>query len=96
MLFNDLRRIARLHVAVPDGFGIYNNDWAVLALIETERLVDAHFRAEARSLRQLLQLGEDFAFSVGRAGGAGRVGGTDIVANKDMMFKFGQAVFLLG
>jgi hypothetical protein len=43
----------------------------------------------------LLQLGVKLALPIRGAGWAGRIGGTGVVANKNMAFKRGQAVFLL-
>jgi hypothetical protein len=96
MLLHDLRGISGLHMAVPDGVGVNHHRRPVFALVQTEGLVDAHGGAETGRFRKLLQLGMEFAFSVGSAGRAGRIGGTDVVADKNMTFKRGQAVFLLG
>jgi len=46
MFPHDVFRIFRAHVAVPDGFGVNNDCWPVLALIETARLVDAYLARE--------------------------------------------------
>jgi hypothetical protein len=64
MLLYDFGGIAGLNVSVPDGFGIDDDNRAVLALIKAQRLVDADFGSEAGGFRQLLQLSEDFALSV--------------------------------
>ena len=96
MFFHDGGGVCWLHMAVPDGIGIDDYGGPMLALVETAGFVDADGRAEAGSFRELLQLGEELAFSVGGAGRAGRFGGTGVVADKYMTFKWGQAMFLLG
>ena len=96
MLLHDFSGIAGLHVTVPNGFRIHDYNWTVLALVKTQRLVDADFGSEAGGFGQLLKLSEDLALSVRRAGGARCIGWANVMANKDMMFKLGQAVFLLG
>jgi hypothetical protein len=84
VLFDDLGSVFGPHAAVPHGFWIDNDSRAMLALVEAERLVDADIR-QARSLCKLLQLDEDFALSIGRAGRAGRSFGTNVMADKDVM-----------
>jgi len=42
VLVNDCGRIFGLNVAVPDSFGIDDNHWAVLALVEAARFIDTH------------------------------------------------------
>ena len=96
VLLHNLRGVAGLHVAVPDGFGIDHYRGAMFALIQAERFVDANGSAESGSLGQLLQLGVEIAFAIGGAGWARRIGGTGIMADKDVAFERGQAVFLLG
>jgi hypothetical protein len=41
----------------------------------------------------LLKTGVQLAFSIGGAGGTGRISGADIMADKDMAFKRRQAGF---
>lgn len=50
VLLHDLRSVGRLHVAVPDCLRVDHDDRTVLALIETERLVDAHRGAQSCGL----------------------------------------------
>jgi hypothetical protein len=95
MLLNDLRSVAGLHVSIPDGFRIDNNHRSMLALIKAKRFVDTHFGCETGGFRQLLQLGKQFALAVRSTGRARSVGGANVVTDEDMMFKSGQAMFLL-
>jgi hypothetical protein len=95
MLLHNLRGIRGLHMAVPDGLGINHHRRPVLALVKAKRFVDAHFGAQAGGFRQLLQLSVKIAFSIGSAGRAWRIGGAGVMADKNMMFEYGQAVFLL-
>jgi hypothetical protein len=67
----------------------------VFALVQAHGFINAHYRAQPGGLRQLLQLRMEFAFSICRAGRPGSIGRAGIVANKDVAFKRGQAVFLL-
>jgi hypothetical protein len=96
VLLNDLRGVSGLHMTVPDGFGIDHNRRPVFALVQAKGLVDANGGAESGSFGQLLQLGAEIAFAIRGAGWAGRIGGTSVVADKNVMLKRGQAVFLLG
>jgi hypothetical protein len=67
----------------------------VLALVKAAGFVDAHFACKSGSLGELLQLGVEIAFSIGGAGRPWCIFGTSVVADKDVVFKRGQAVFLL-
>jgi hypothetical protein len=96
VLLHNLRGIRRLHMAVPHGLRVNHHGGPVLALVKAHGLIDAHGRAQPCGFRQLLQLRVEFAFSIGGAGRPGSIGGTCVMANKDMAFKRGQAVFLLG
>jgi hypothetical protein len=96
VLFHDGRGVRGLQVAVPDGIGVNDDRRPMFALVEAAGFVDADFDAEAGGFGELLQLCEELAFSVGSAGRAGRIGGTGVLADKDVTFKCGQAVFLLG
>jgi hypothetical protein len=92
VLLHDLRGVFRPYTAIPHGLGIDDHRGPVLALVQAERLVDAHLGAQTSGLGQLLQLGEQLALSIGGAGRAGRTFGTDVMANKDMVFKKGQRI----
>lgn len=94
MLGDDLRCVLRLHVTIPDGLGIDDDRGAVLALIEAAGFVDAHLTGESGGFCVLLQLGVQLAGSVNGAGGSWRAGGAVIEADKDVMFKRGQAGIL--
>jgi hypothetical protein len=95
VLLHNLRGIGWLNVAIPDGFGINHHCRPVFALIQTKRLIDADCGCETGGLGQLLQLGEEFTLSIAGAGWAWGIGGALVMADKDMAFKRGQAVFLL-
>jgi hypothetical protein len=95
VLLHDLRGVRRLHMAVPHGLRVNHHRGPVFALVQAHGLIDTHGCAQAGRLRQLLQLGVEFAFSVGGAGRPWSIGGAGVVANKDVAFKRGQAVFLL-
>jgi len=95
MFGDDLGGVFRLHAAVPDGLRVNNDRWSVLALVEAERLVDAHRGAEAGGLGLLLQGGEERADAIGGAGWPRSAGGAYVMTDKDVMFKRGQAIFLL-
>jgi len=95
VLGDNLRRVLRLYVAVPDRLRVDNHRGAVLALIQAAGFIDAHFAAQPGGLAPLLQLGVQIAASVGGAGRAGRVGRAGVVADKDVALKCGQAAFLL-
>jgi hypothetical protein len=94
VLLDDLGCVFGLHTAVPDGLGVDDDGGAVLALVKAERLVDAH-AGEAGGLGELLELSEDFALSIGGAGGAGCSLGTDVMTDKDVMLEKRQSVILL-
>jgi len=87
VLFDDCSGIGRLDIAVPDGLGIDDDGWSVLALVQAAGLVDADAGAEAGGFGQLLQLGMQFALAVGRAGRARCAFGADVMADKDVAFK---------
>jgi hypothetical protein len=90
VLCNDLRGVLGTHAAVPDGLRIDHYRGPVLALVQAAGLVDPHARAKAGLFRQLLQACVQLAFSIGCAGGARCIGGTGIVADKYVAFKYGQ------
>jgi hypothetical protein len=94
VLFDDLGCVFGLDAAVPNGFRVDDDGGAVLALVEAERLVDAH-AGKAGSLGELLELREDFALSIGGAGGAWCSLGTDVMTYKDVMLEKRQSVILL-
>ena len=91
VFFHDLRRVFGLHEAIPHCFGIDHHRGAVFTLIQAKRFVDAHAIGNPRGLGQLLQLRVQLAFSIGRARGARRARGTNVVANEDVVFKRRQS-----
>jgi hypothetical protein len=96
VLFHDLCGVSGLHMAVPDGFGVNHYRWSMFALVKAHGFVDAHGSAKTGGFRQLLQLGMKLAFPIGSARWAGRIGGTGVMTDKNVVFERGQAVFLLG
>jgi hypothetical protein len=68
----------------------------VFALIQAAGFVDAHLAAQPGGLGQLLQLCVQLAASVCSAGGARCTLGPDVVADKDVVFEYGQVKILLG
>ncbi len=94
VLLHYLRGIFGLDVSVPDSLGIHNHRWSVFALVQATRLVDAHGASQAGGLGELLQLRVQFALSIGCARGPWSTFRTDIVANKNVVFKQGQASLL--
>ena len=90
MLLNDGRGIFSLDVSVPDGFRIDNDYRTVFALVEAPRLVDADSAPQPRCARELLELSEQFAFTVVGAGWAWSALGAEILADEHMPFKGSQ------
>jgi hypothetical protein len=91
VLFDNGRRILGPDRAVPYRFWVHHNGRPVFALIQAQGFVDADAAGKAGGFGQLLQLGVQLAFTIRGAGRTWRVGGTDVVANKDMAFKRGQS-----
>ena len=91
VLLDDLRCVFGLDSAVPDCFRINNHIWTVLALVEAERLVDAHAAGDACGLGQLLKLCVQLAFAIAGAGWTRRAFGTDIMADENVVLEKGQA-----
>ena len=91
VLRHNLFRILRLHMPVPNRFGIHNHGGSVLALVQAAGFIDSHPAAQPGLFRELLQPRMQLAFSIGRARGPRRVRGAGIVADKDVMFERRQA-----
>jgi hypothetical protein len=87
--------IFRLDVSIPNCFGINHNGWAVFALVEAAGLIDSHLLSQTSGFGQLLQLRMKFTFAVGRAGWPWSALGASIVADKNMVLKWGQSLLLL-
>jgi hypothetical protein len=96
VLGNNFFGIFGLHVAVPDRVGVNHHRGAVLALVKAAGLIDSHLRAQSSLPRQLLQPRMQIAFSILRATGPRRIGGSDIMTDKNVAFECGQAANLLG
>lgn len=87
VLLNDLRGILGLHMPVPDSLRINDHRWAMLALVETARLVNANRVSQARSLRKLLELRVQLALPIRSARGPRRTFRPNIMANKNVVFE---------
>jgi hypothetical protein len=94
MFLHNLRCIFRLHMPVPDCFGIHHDRRAVLALIQTAGLVDANRVSESGCLGKLLQLRMQFALAVCGARGAGRAFRTNVMTDENVMFEYWQKKYL--
>lgn len=86
----DLRRVAGLDIAVPDGLRINHDHGAVLALIQAAGFVDADLAAETGGFGALLQFGVQLAGSVACAGWTWSAFRARVAADKDMALKCGQ------
>ena len=95
VLFNDNFGVFGAHVSVPDSLGIDHHHGSVFALIEAAGFINPYSSGKSRIFCQLRETRVQIALSICCAGRARRVGGTHIVANKDMVFKSRQAVILL-
>jgi len=87
VLFNDLRHVADLHEAVPDGFRIDDDRHAVLALVETAGLIDADFSLETAIFNLGLQKLPDLRRLLLRATSARMSRLAGVRANKDVSLK---------
>jgi hypothetical protein len=87
VLADDLLGIMGVGKTVPDGFGVDNEDSAVLALVEASGLIDADAMLEAGGFDSVLEGAAKFlAIFVGAAGAPG--GFVALVqADKEVMFK---------
>ena len=95
VLLDDGRRVLGLHMAVPDSFGINHDRRSVFTLVKTARFIDAYLVPKAGRLGKLLQLCVQFTLAVSRAGWSRSALGAGIVADKDMVLKWGQSKLLL-
>jgi hypothetical protein len=92
MFFHDGCRICGPHIAVPNGIGINDNGGSMLTLIQATGFVNAHTTCQPGSLCKLLELGMQLAFAIAGAGRPWCTLRADIMANKDVAFKYGQVV----
>jgi hypothetical protein len=87
VLLDDFFGVARVGEAVPDGFGVDDQDGPVLALIEATGLVDADAVLEAGGLDGILEGAAEFLAVFVAAAGAGSRIVALVEANKEVMFK---------
>ena len=86
VLVDDLLGVVRVGEAVPDGFGIDDEDGAVLALIEAAGLVDADAVLQAGGFDGVLEgAAECLAVFEGAAGAGGFV--ALVEADEEVMFE---------
>jgi hypothetical protein len=87
VLLDDLLGVAGVGETVPDGFGIDDEDGAVLALIEASGLIDADTMLEAGGFDGVLERAAEFLAVF--AGTAGAPGGfvALVEADKEVVFK---------
>jgi hypothetical protein len=95
VLFHNFRGICRTYVAVPNPLWVNDHRWPVLALIQASRFVDADCAAKPSRFGQLLQLRMQFALSIGGARGPGSTFRACVVTDKNMTFKWWQAILLM-
>jgi hypothetical protein len=87
VLLNDLFGVARVGKTVPDGFGVDDEDGAVLALVEATGFIDADAVLEAGGLDGILEGAAEFLAVFVAAAGAGGGIVALVEANKEVMFK---------
>jgi hypothetical protein len=95
VLSNNFFGVFRPYIAVPHGIRINHHRGPMLALVQAAGFVDPHLRTKSSFSRQLLQPCVQFAFSILRAAGPRRIGGADIMADKNVTFERRQAAILL-
>jgi hypothetical protein len=96
MLLHNLRCIFRPHVPVPHGIRINYHRGSVLALVKAAGFVDPHAAVEPCFPAQLFQPRMQFALAIACARGPRRIGGTDVVADKNVALKCRQECILPG
>ena len=87
MLSNNLLRILRPHMAVPDSLRVNHQHRTMFALVQATSLVDANHPIQARSLSEFLQLRNQLARTIRSTGRARRALRTNVLADKNMPFK---------
>jgi len=87
VLLNDLFGVAGLGETVPDGFGVDDEDGAVLALVEATGFIDADAVLEAGGLDGILEGAAEFLAVFVAAAGAGGGIVALVEANKEVMFE---------
>lgn len=94
VLVDDFFYIFQMNEAVPDSFGIDHHRRAMLALIETPRLVGPNQMLETRVLNCIFEGGFELLASVRQATRAGRGFVALICTDKDVMLEFRHSGFL--
>jgi hypothetical protein len=89
---DDLFYVGLGDVSVPDGVGIDDEVRAVLALIETARLVGPHFALEAALRELLLEYFLQFCLAGGIAAASGILGRPLVAAYENVFFELGHGV----
>jgi hypothetical protein len=84
---DDFIGVLGFDATIPDGIGVDDDGGSVFALVEAAGLVDANAAGQAGLPSELREAGVEGALAVGSAGGAGRIGGADVVANEDVAFE---------
>ena len=87
VLVDDLFGVAGVGKTVPDGFGIDDEDGAVLALIEATGLIDADTVLEAGGFDGVLEGGAELLAVFVAAAGAGGGFVALVQADKEVVFK---------
>lgn len=87
VLLDDLLGVVGVGETVPDGFGVDDEDRAVLALIEAAGLIDANAVLEAGGFDGVLEGSAEFLAVFVAAAGAGGGIVALVEANKEVMFK---------
>ena len=87
VLLDDLFGVAGVGETVPDGFGIDDEDGAVLALVEAAGLVDADAMLEAGGFDGILEGAAEFLAVFEAAAGAGGGIVALVEADKEVMFE---------
>jgi hypothetical protein len=85
---DDLLYIFELDKAVPDRLGIDNDNRAMLALVETARLVGTNEVLQPSVLNSILERRFELFSALGQAAWTGRVLVTLVGADEEMMLKF--------
>lgn len=96
VLADNLIHILELDEPIPDGFGIDDDNGAMLALIKAARLVGTNKVFEACILNSVFEGGFELFSALGQAARTGGVLVTLVGANEEMMLKFrhGRPFFL--
>lgn len=92
MLGDDLVDVFEVDGAVPDGFGIDHDDWAVLALVEAGGLVGADLVFQAGVLQGFLQGGFELFAVLAAAAWARGVFVALVVADEEVVLELWHPV----